>query len=278
VNFESEWNRAPGGGVFTWILVWSFASTAMIIGMVTGGDYDSSNLVLSLAMGMALGLLSAAWTGWGVWAFVIDHTYRPYTKLGRLWIHGGVALLWIANLSCLLFFAGQSVPNLGLAITLSAVSFAGALLIRVLMKRQISREWIGGNLQTSISQLFVLTTIIAVLLAIINFIFRYFNLLTELTVIVMLHSAIWVFCVVFLLGRRWWAYSLCVFLQVVLMIGMTGYIENSIRDLTFQTQLQSNGMLASAFGLSTLFILLLRSSGYRWFMPKLSDPQIPSAS
>jgi hypothetical protein len=273
VNPEFEHDQSRDGGLLSWVLIWSFASTAAIIAMVSRDGFDSTNPFTSLAMGLATGTLSAAWTGLALWVLLLDHAERGRGRRSRLAIRMGTASLLVFNLIGLVYFAGKDIPGLGPAIALFVVNLAEILLVRVSTKRRISLNEMGGEVQVSVSQLLMITTIVAVLLAIIKLLFVYFDMLIDFALIVMLHSGIWLLSIVFLLGRHWWAYSLCVFGLVLLLLGTTDYLQNVIRGSIIHVQLQFDGMLASAFVVSTLLILLIRSSGYRWSVSDSSGEQ-----
>jgi hypothetical protein len=270
VNLEFEHDQSSDGGLLSWVFIWSFSSTAAIIAMVSRDGFDSTDPFTSLAMGLALGTLSAAWTGLALWILLLDHVERGRGRRSRLAIRMGSASLLVFNLIGLLYFAGKDIPSLGLAVALFVVNLAGILLVRVSTKRRISLNEMAGKMQISVSQLLMVTTIVAVLLAIIKLLFVYFDMLLGFALIVMLHSGIWLLSIVFLLGRHWLAYSLCVFGLVLLLLGTTDYLQNVIRGSINHIQLQFDGMLASSFLVSTLLGLVLRSRGFRWFMSNSS--------
>ncbi|WP_250930790.1 hypothetical protein [Aporhodopirellula aestuarii] len=260
----------PDWVLLGWLAVWSLVLTFTIGGILNGQTSRGLPDETQLTLGLALGGLCAAWITIGSWVALIhlprrdDLQTRSDTAKQQMRPRIAVVLAWFANLVLFIALIPQEFDIIAQLLAIVGLGITGPMIAWQWSHRRIHR----GEPQTagrqSIRQILGIAFTIAVAMASLKLYERCLGLSASATTLLVSVAISWLLMLRIMLGR-WWAFIFAVlptgffFRMVVLSL-----IDLRSRDSEAQI-LRSTGILVGFYFFALIFLLLMRSSGHRWF-------------
>ena len=258
-----------------WTLVWSSVASLGIVVFVNAEwpvDLgESAQIVLGIAMGGAV----AAWTLLATWSILIhlpaesvadDAVADDAVQVRRERIAPRVAVLLILLVQFTLFAFGLGDARHILAEIVPSVvlGVAGAALAFQWTRQRIHRGMVVQKNRRSISQILGATTTVALTLALLKGVENWFSVSNHLLITIATISFFWMLMLWLSLGRFWW-FALATIPIAGLVWGIiTVTVDAESRDVE-AVWMRSTGFVLGFYFLAMTLLLLMRSSGHRWF-------------
>ncbi|WDQ16354.1 hypothetical protein [Rhodopirellula sp. P2] len=252
------------GVLLGWCFTWSIVLSIALAGFAGLGDPDSMEDESQFLFASSLGGLAATWTAMGVWAALIDVKTEANAKRPMRRWQTVVGCFLLVN-AVVMVFALQFMPSfVAFLLLLASISSLGPFLIWQWFRRPIHRGPTPPTGQRSIGQILGM----AVTIAVGNVLFKVAGIwmdLSEATIMLVLCLAVgWTLLLLTMLGRQWgWIFGLiplCIGQPFAVLLVMD--MESSNAD---EQAMIVSGTCIGFYLFAMLYVLLLRSSGHKWF-------------
>lgn len=256
-----------------WLGVWSIGGS-IAVGVIVGTNSNyADNENTMIALSAAIGVLVSAWNAMLTWVFVADLPNKEDPQQQRMAPRICCGITLAINIAVLMFFCRAVAIVLFQIGSFVLVANAGPLVVWQWTKRRISRAPTIISSQTSIWQLMIVTSISATAFAGASMCFKEVTSVAFMAS-VLFSAVVWLGLLVLLLGNCWWLYPLLLIFQFFCIYVVILLIDQS----NIQAVRETSGlgtMMTVSFIFSTLFVLLMRSSGHRWLIIKKRAVQTP---
>jgi hypothetical protein len=252
------------GVALSWFFIWSIVLSISLAGFAGTSDPDSMSDESQLLFACFFGGLAATWTAMGTWATLIHVEEEPNAKRQvQRWRIAVGSFLLINAIAMVL--ALQSMPSFAAELLLMAsTSCLGPFLVWQWFRRPIHRGPTPPTGQRNIRQILGMAVTIAAGNVLFKIASGWLSLFDATVTMVLSIAASWTLLTLTLLGRQWaWIYGLaplCLALPFVVLFIMD--LEKNNAD---EQALIVSGTFAGFYLFSLVYLLLLRSSGHRWF-------------
>lgn len=258
----------PDRRLLGWLAVWSISLTVVVAGMLGGRTPLPDEARVTL--GFALGGIVATWLMTGTWVMLIHLPVstglaHPERTAQQQW-RPRVAVLsaWIANVVLFAIFAKREPAIVAQVLLMVAIGIMGPLIAWQWTHQRIHREQVSPRPRRSIRDLLGIAITIAVGSAALRMGDRWFGLTSSATVLAISIAILWIVMLAIMLSR-WWA---LIFITIPLVAAqwMSVALMVDLRNQGAEAELQQLfGTICGFYLFALLFLLLMRSSGHRWF-------------
>ncbi len=260
----------PDWGLLGWLGVWSLVLTFAIGGVLNGQTSRSLPEESQSVLGMAMGGLCAAWIALGSWVALIhlpkrnDLQERDVVAPQQTQPRVAVVIAWSVNLILLVALIWQDTDLIAQLLAIVGLGITGPLIAYQWSHRRIHRGEPQTTERQSIRQILGIAFTIAVAIASLKLYERYLGLTASASVLLVCIAISWLAMLIIILGRWWALIFILIPIGFVFRMFVLSLIELRSRDSEAQI-LRASGILFGFYFFSLIFLLLMRSSGHRWF-------------
>lgn len=256
----------PDPVLFGWTVGWTLVLSGLTIQFLGGAPLESLSGAHAIFSGVAVGGLAASWSLAGTWAFLIDlpsiQEHGPPRQRNAIRLM--VVMLLAVNAAILFAFAARNGAFLGQAVMTCALSTLGPVLVWQWTRRAIHRRDSARRQRRTIRQIMGLTAMVAIAIGALKLAKAEIGITIPAMVLSISSAGLWLLLLFAVLGRWWQLGLLTLLVFAAQVIGMLLFVE-------FETQSEvvvinfTIGFMPGFYLLSTVLLMLSRSSGHRWF-------------
>ena len=228
-------------------------------------------------LGAASGCLISAWTLMGTWIGLADRPWLLTDRSRRFAAKLAMAAPFVASVLVIVstVWLRRDTSNTRLVthlILTSMIALTGPMITWQWTRRRIHRGATRPRHSQSIRQILGIVLTIALAIGAIRMSQRWLGITVASTAFIVSISLNWVLMLSMLLGKRPWYALLLIGLLIAEWITFSTLVDlqtqKSNQELVFL-----GAMLHCSFGFSLLFVLQMRSRGYRWLDEKKTAEQ-----